>query len=83
MFINVDKKHNIMYNKADNNTKGGSVNMASNSILKNVNITDKHLGRSFVVALEQAQNKTSAEVEISRTVSEIRGEKIKELFGKK
>ncbi|MGN1097527.1 MAG: hypothetical protein ACI4SS_01375 [Clostridia bacterium] len=54
--------------------------MATNSILKNVNITDKRLGRSFVEALEQAKGKSAKDVQLSRTVSEVSGEELKRLF---
>ena len=54
--------------------------MATNSILKNVNISDKKLGRSFVMALEEGENKSAKEVVLSRTVSDVKRENIKELF---
>lgn len=54
--------------------------MATNSILKNVTITDKKLGRSFVTALEKAENRIDKDIKLSRTVSDIKGEKIKEIF---
>ena len=54
--------------------------MATNSILKNVTIIDKKLGRSFVTALEKAENRIDKDIKLSRTVSDIKGEKIKEIF---
>ena len=57
--------------------------MATKSILKNVDIKDKRLGKSLVVALENAAGKKSKDVTLSRTYSDIHGEKIKEIFGKK
>lgn len=54
--------------------------MATNSILKNVTITDKKLGRSFVTALEKAENRIDKDIKLSRIVSDIKGEKIKEIF---
>ena len=57
--------------------------MATKSILKNVNIKNPKLGKSLVVALENASGKKSKDVTLSRTYSDIRGEKIKEIFGKK
>lgn len=55
--------------------------MATKSICKNITIKDKNLGRSLVNALENAQNKTSKNVIYSKMVKEIKGEKIKDLFG--
>lgn len=57
--------------------------MATKSILKNVDIKEKKLGKSLVVALENAAGKHSKNVTMSRTYSDVRGEKIKEIFGKK
>jgi len=56
--------------------------MATKSILKNVDIKERRLGKSLVVALEQASNKSSKDVTLSRTYSDVRGEKIKEIFNK-
>lgn len=55
--------------------------MATKSILKTVNITDKYSAKRFINALENAQNKSSKEVVYSRTVSEAKGEEIKKIFG--
>lgn len=55
--------------------------MATKSILKNIDIKQKNLGRSLVVALENASGKTSKDVKLSRTYKDIRGDKIKEIFG--
>ena len=41
--------------------------MATKSILKNVDIKDKKLGKSLVIALENAAGKHSKEVTLSRT----------------
>lgn len=57
--------------------------MATKSILKNVDIKQKKLGKSLIVALENASGKTSKNVSLSRTYSDVRGEKIQEIFGKK
>lgn len=54
--------------------------MATKSILKNVDIKDKKLAKSLIVALEHASGKHSKPVTLSRTYSEIRGDKIKEIF---
>lgn len=56
--------------------------MATKSILKNVDIKSKVLGRSLIIALENAEGKSSKEVTLSRTYKDIRGDKIKEIFGK-
>ncbi|MBS3885751.1 MAG: hypothetical protein KGZ56_01725 [Dethiobacter sp.] len=55
--------------------------MATKSILKNVDIRKKSLCRAFVSALENAKKKKSKEVTLSKTCTEIREEKIKEIFG--
>ena len=47
--------------------------MATKSILKNVNIKNPKLGKSLVVALENASGKKSKDVTLSRTYSDIRG----------
>lgn len=56
--------------------------MATKSILKNVDIKDKKLGKSLVVALENAAGKRSKEVQLSRTYEDVRGEKLRKLFQK-
>ncbi len=55
--------------------------MATKSILKNVNITDKSSARKFISALENAQNKTSKTVSYTRTVKEVKGDDINKFFG--
>lgn len=57
--------------------------MATKSILKNVDIKDKKLGKQLVLALENASSKKSKQVTLSRTYQDIRGEKIKEVLNKK
>lgn len=57
--------------------------MATKSILKEVTIRDKRLGFAFVEALENAQNKKSEPVQISRNCTELTGDKIKDFFGKR
>lgn len=57
--------------------------MATKSILKNVNIKDKRLARTFVRALEKAEDTKYQTVHLSRRCEEITGDKIKEFFGKK
>jgi len=57
--------------------------MATKSILKNINIREKHMGRSLVNALERAENKSVNEVTISKSCSNVRRDQIKTLFGVK
>lgn len=57
--------------------------MATKSILKNVDIKQKDLGKSLIAALETAAGKSSHPVNLSRTYKDIRGDKIKEIFGDK
>lgn len=57
--------------------------MATKSILKNVDIKDKKFAKALVTALENAHQKSSKKVQLSRTYSDIRGAQIKELFGNK
>ncbi len=56
--------------------------MATKSMTKNVVIRSKPLARNFIRAIEDASKKSSKDVVISRTVHEIKGDKLKELFGK-
>lgn len=57
--------------------------MATKSILKNIDIKDRKMGRAIVSALENSKNKKSKDVVLSRTCEEVKGEKIKLLFGDK
>lgn len=54
--------------------------MATKSILKNVDIKDKTLGKSLLSALENASGKSSKEVEMTRTYTDVHGEKIKDVL---
>ncbi len=54
--------------------------MATKSILKNITIRDKYLGRNLVVALENAEKKSVKQVYPSKMCQTIKGEKIKEIF---
>jgi hypothetical protein len=56
--------------------------MATKSILKNVDIKDKKLGKSLIVALENAAGKQAKDVQLSRTYEDVRGEKLKDIFNK-
>lgn len=55
--------------------------MATKSILKNITIREKHLSRTLISALENAQDKPCKNVEYSKRVVELKGNKIKDLFG--
>lgn len=57
--------------------------MATKSILKNININKKRLGRNFVSALENAENKSSKEVIISKSCTALKRDQIKSVFGAK
>lgn len=57
--------------------------MATKSITKDVVVRSKPLAKNLVRALENAQNKNSKEVVMSRTVHEIKGENLREMFGSK
>lgn len=54
--------------------------MATKSILKNVDIKDRTLGKSLLSALENASGKSSKEVEMTRTYTDVHGEKIKDVL---
>lgn len=56
--------------------------MATKSILKNVDIKDKKLGKALVIALENASNKHSKDVQLSRTYEDIRGDKLRSILKK-
>lgn len=56
--------------------------MATKSILKNVDIKDKRLGKSLVIALEHAAGKHAKDVQLSRTYEDVRGEKLRNILQK-
>lgn len=62
--------------------KGDGI-MATKSIIKDVNIRDKKLCRTFASAIENASGRRGKDVQLSRSFKEISGEKIRELFGNK
>lgn len=62
------------------NDFGGDI-MASKSIYKNINIKSLSMCKRLVNALENAKNKSSKEVIYQKKVTEIKGSKIKDLFG--
>lgn len=55
--------------------------MATKSILKNIDIKEKSMGRSIILALENAEGKKEKEIKLSRSCKEIKGSKIKDIFG--
>lgn len=55
--------------------------MATKSILKNVDIKDKKLGKSLIIALESAAGKQSKDVVLSRRYKDVRGKDIKTILG--
>jgi hypothetical protein len=63
--------------------KEGGLLMATKSITKNVVIRSKPLARNFVRALENAEGKSSKNVVVDKTVHEIKGDALREMFGKK
>lgn len=54
--------------------------MATKSIMKNIDIRDKNLGKNLITALENASGKHGKNVQISRSYSEAKGEQIKKIF---
>mgnify|MGYP004498025467 CR=1 FL=1 len=57
--------------------------MATKSILKDVNIKDKQLARTFVEALERATNTTRISAQLSRQCDELKTEtEIRSFLGK-
>lgn len=56
--------------------------MATKSILKNINIKDKRLARTFVEALSGAEDTKYKSVQLSRECKEVTSDKIKEFFSK-
>lgn len=56
--------------------------MATKSILKNVNIKDKRLARTFIDALSEAEKTKYDPPKLSRECRELTDDKIKEFFGK-
>lgn len=57
--------------------------MATKSILKNINIKDKRLARTFIEALSEAEDTKYIPPKLSRECREVTSDKIKEFFGKK
>lgn len=57
--------------------------MATKSFLKNVDIKDKRAAKGLILALENAKEKRSIDVQLSRTCREADDSMIRAIFGKK
>lgn len=57
--------------------------MATKSFLKNVDIKDRKAAKGLIVALENAKEKHSINVQLSRTCRDADDEMIRAIFGKK
>lgn len=60
------------------NRKGDD--MATKSILKNIDIKDKKLGKSLVIALENAAGKHAKDVQLTRTYEDVWGDKLRSIL---
>ena len=56
--------------------------MSTKSVSKNITLKDKKLCQNFVSALESAEGKSSAKVNISKRVSDVKKEDLKSFFGR-
>lgn len=56
--------------------------MATKSILKNIDIKDKELGKSLVIALERATQVHAKDVQLSRTYEDVCGNKLRSILQK-
>lgn len=56
--------------------------MATKSILKNIDIKDKELGKSLVIALENATRAHAKDVQLSRTYEDVSGDKLRSILQK-
>ncbi len=56
--------------------------MATKSILKNVDIKDKKLGKSLVIALENAAKKQAKDVQLSRTYEDVKGYTLRNILSR-
>lgn len=56
--------------------------MATKSILKNIDIKDKELGKSLVIALENATRAHAKDVQLSRTYEDVCGDKLRSILQK-
>ena len=56
--------------------------MATKSILKNITIREKNLGKGLLYALENAKNKSCQQVNLSKKNQELTNEEILRMFKK-
>lgn len=54
--------------------------MATKSILKTIDIKDKHLAHMFASALEHSENSKDNPVKISRECVELKGDDVRKFF---
>ena len=78
----------IEYNRdarkqTDARQKKGGFPVATKSITKNVVLRSKPLARNFIRAVENAEGKASKTVAVSKTVHELKGQTLKDIFGTK
>lgn len=55
--------------------------MATKSILKDINIRDRHSTRKLIDALEGSKSKKVKEIKMTKTVKDVPKDKIKAIFG--
>ena len=76
----IDKCKNKTYNIVVDTYYYGGDFMATKSILKNVTIRDKSLGRNFVNALENAKKSSCHNVKLSKKCVEMTNDDIAKVF---
>lgn len=54
--------------------------MATKSILKTVDVKNPKLGKSLILALENAAGKRAKDVQLTRTYEDVRGDKLRRIF---
>ncbi len=74
MEYNENIQHIIVY--------GGGI-MATKSILKNVTIREKNIGRKFVNALSKSKDAGCQNVELKKKCTELKSDDILKMFGDK
>ena len=60
---------------------GKVIIMATKSITKEIHVKDRQMGRSLVLALENAERKKGDDVVFKKSVKIVRKDEIKKLFG--
>lgn len=76
-YNNLIEKESYRYNK---NTGRDGFDMATKSIIKDVVIRDMNLVKKLIVAMEQAENKGSVTVTLSKPVNMVTRDQVKTLF---